>query len=82
VHGYAWLWLADLPLLALASTRLWRNWPRGTAPLLLRVLFLGYAWLPVALVLYAVQSLWLLGTGDFVLGRGPAPARFIGYFGR
>jgi uncharacterized protein involved in response to NO len=81
VHGYAWLWLADLPLLALASTWLWRNWPRGTAPLLLRVLFLGYAWLPVALVLYAVQSVMYAASGDFMLGRAPAHALFIGFFG-
>jgi uncharacterized protein involved in response to NO len=81
VHGYAWLWLADLPLLALAGTWLWRNWPRGPAPLLLRVLFLGYAWLPVALALYAAQAIVYAATGDFVLGRAPAHALFIGFFG-
>ncbi|MCJ0824697.1 NnrS family protein [Luteimonas sp. 50] len=80
-HGYAWLWLADLPLLALASTWLWRNWPRGPAPLLLRVLFMGYAWLPVAMVLYSVQSLMYAASGDFMLGRAPAHALFIGFFG-
>ena len=80
-HAYAWLWLADLPLLALAATWLWRNWPRGPAPLLLRVLFLGYAWLPVALVLYSVQSLMYAASGDFMLGRAPAHALFIGFFG-
>src|SRR3546814_8851825 len=51
VHGYQWLWIAYVPLLALASTLLWRNWPRGHVPALLRVLFLGYAWLPIALAL-------------------------------
>lgn len=80
-HAYAWLWLADLPLLALAATWLWRNWPRAPAPLLLRVLFLGYAWLPVALVLYSVQSLIYAASGDFMLGRAPAHALFIGFFG-
>jgi uncharacterized protein involved in response to NO len=80
-HGYAWLWLADLPLLALAGTWLWRNWPHGPAPSLLRVLFLGYAWLPVALVLYAAQAIVYAATGDFVLGRAPAHALFIGFFG-
>jgi uncharacterized protein involved in response to NO len=81
VHGYQWLWLADAPLLALAGTWLWRNWPRGKAPALLRVLFLGFAWLPVALALYLVQSAVHALQGDFILGRGPAHALFIGFFG-
>jgi uncharacterized protein involved in response to NO len=81
VHGYDWLWLADLPLLALSGAWLWRNWPRGNAPALLRVLFLGYAWLPVSLALYAGQSGWYALTGEFLLGRGPAHALFIGFFG-
>ncbi len=81
VHGYPWLWLADAPLLALAGTWLWRNWPRGPAPALLRVLFLGYAWLPVALALFVAQSLSYALGGDFILGRAPAHALFIGFFG-
>jgi uncharacterized protein involved in response to NO len=80
-HAYAWLWLADLPLLVLCGYWLWRNAPRGPAPALLRVLFLGYAWLPIALLLFATQSLWFLSTGDFLLGRAPAHALFIGFFG-
>jgi uncharacterized protein involved in response to NO len=84
-HGYAWLWLPDLPLLALSATLLWRWWPRppqgARVPMLLRVLLLGFAWLPVALALYSVQSLWLLFTDSFLLGRAPAHALFIGYFG-
>jgi uncharacterized protein involved in response to NO len=81
VHGYAWLWLADAPLLALSAAWLWRNWPRGAAPALLRVLFLGFAWLPVALVLYLVQGGVYAAGGDFILGRAPAHALFIGFFG-
>jgi uncharacterized protein involved in response to NO len=82
VHGYAWLWLADAPLLALATHWLWRNWPRSTnVPALLRVLFIGYAWLPFALALYLAQSLWFALDGAFVLGRAPAHALFVGFFG-
>ena len=81
VHGYQWLWLADAPLLALAGTWLWRNWPRGPVPALLRVLFLGYAWLPVALALFVAQSLTYALDGNFILGRAPAHALFIGFFG-
>jgi uncharacterized protein involved in response to NO len=81
MHGHAWLWLVDLPLLALATLSLWRWWPRGPMPSLLRVLFLGYAWLPIALALYAAQSLWMFATGEFVLGRAPVHALSIGLFG-
>ena len=81
VHAYAWLWMADLPLLALCTAWLWRTWPRGPTPALLRVLFLGYAWLPLAFALYAAQSLWFAIDGNFILGRAPAHALFIGFFG-
>lgn len=81
MHAYAWTWLADLPLLALTSCMLWRWWPRGAKPALLTVLFAGFAWLPVAFALYATQSLWMAATGEFVLGRAPAHALFVGFFG-
>ncbi len=80
-HGYAWVWVADMPLLVLSGCWLWRNWPGGKVPALLRVLFLGYAWLPIALALYAGQSLWYALTGEFLLGRAPAHALFVGFFG-
>src|SRR5690606_29545472 len=80
-HAYAVLWIADLPLLVLCAWWLWRSWPGAGAPPLLRVLFSGYAWLPVALALYVVQSLWFGFAGAFVLGRAPAHALFVGFFG-
>lgn len=81
-HAYAWLWLADLPLAGLSAWLLWRWWPRArTMPALLRVLMVGFAWLPAAALLYSVQSLWFLQGGGFVLGRAPAHALFIGFFG-
>ena len=81
LHAYGWLWLADLPLLALTATMLWRWWPRGDKPALLMLLFLGLAWLPVAFALYTAQSVAYLLTGVFWLGRAPAHALFIGFFG-
>jgi uncharacterized protein involved in response to NO len=80
-HAYAWLWPVDALLCALGACWLWRTWPRGPMPALLRVLFLGYAWLPIAFALYAVQSGWYAYFGDFILGRAPAHALFIGFFG-
>jgi uncharacterized protein involved in response to NO len=81
VHGYAWLWLADLPLLALSGLASWRWWPRGPKPGLLAVLFLGLAWLPATFALYALQSVVYAIDGAFVLGRAPAHALFVGFFG-
>jgi uncharacterized protein involved in response to NO len=80
-HAYAWLWLADLPLLALLLLALWKWWPRGKAPGLLLVLFIGLAWLPLAIALYAFQSIAYELTGVFLLGRAPAHALFVGFFG-
>jgi uncharacterized protein involved in response to NO len=80
-HGYAWLWVADLPLLALSAMLCWRWWPRGPKPALLRVLFLALLWLPAALALYSAQSLGYLASGEYALGRAPAHALFIGFFG-
>jgi uncharacterized protein involved in response to NO len=80
-HAYGWLWLADLPLLGISGYWLWRNWAGWNAPPLLRVLFVGYAWLPVALALHSVQSLIYLLDGRFVMGRAPAHALFIGFAG-
>ena len=81
-HGYAWLWVVDAPLAIMTAWLLWRWWPRGgSMPALLRVLFIGFAWLPIAFALYAVQSVWFATTSEFVLGRAPAHALFIGFFG-
>lgn len=80
-HSYAWLWLVDVPLAALTVLMLWRFWPRGPMPGLLRVLFLGLCWLPFAFALFSVQSLVLALSGEFVLGRAPVHALTVGFFG-
>lgn len=81
VHGYAWLWTTDAPLLALTALAVWRWWPRARMPGLLAVLFIGTAWLPVTFGLYVAQSLAYGLTGEFILGRAPMHALFIGFFG-
>ena len=48
---------SPLSLAALAGYWLWRNAPRGPMPALARVLFAGFAWLPVAMLLFSAQSL-------------------------
>jgi uncharacterized protein involved in response to NO len=81
LHGDRWLWAPDLGLLALTTTMLWRWWPRGSRNGLLVTLFVGLAWLPLAFALYSLQSIAYLATGVFQLGRAPAHALFIGFFG-
>jgi uncharacterized protein involved in response to NO len=81
-HGYAYLWLADVPLTLLTAGLLIHWWPKAQVmPALLRVLFLGFAWLPIAFALYSLQSFWFATTGEFILGRAPAHALFVGFFG-
>ncbi|RMH90965.1 NnrS family protein [Lysobacter pythonis] len=80
-HAYPWLWIVDLPMALLTGYVLFRWWPRNDAPGLLWVLFIGFAWLPLAFALYAMQSALLATTGEFLLGRGPAHALYVGFFG-
>lgn len=80
-HAYAWLWPVDAVLAAGSAYVLWRWWPRDSAPGLLWVLFAGFAWMPMAFALYTAQSAIYALTGVFALGRGPAHALYIGFFG-
>ncbi|GAB1234293.1 NnrS family protein [Ferrigenium sp. UT5] len=90
VHGVleffnlsAWLWLADLPLAAsaLTLTYLW-GFRRSFRNPLLAVLHVGFAWLSIAMLLYSVQSLWLLTHGGtaFILGLAPLHALTVGCY--
>jgi uncharacterized protein involved in response to NO len=82
VHAQAWLWLADAPLAAIAGLLLLRWWPSDArTPALLCVLYIGWAWLPLAMGLHAAQSLGYLVEGEFIGGRAPTHALFIGFFG-
>jgi len=77
----AWLWLPDAALLLLTGFT-WLRWcPRGERPGLLVVLFLALAWLPIAMLLYTIDDVAYLSRGAFVLGRAPAHALFVGFFG-
>jgi uncharacterized protein involved in response to NO len=80
-HAYGWLWIVDVPLLVLICVLVVRWWPWGRKPALLTVLFLGLSWLPIALLLYTSQSIAYLLTGVYALGRAPAHALFVGFFG-
>lgn len=77
----AWLWLADLPL-AFAALTLSRMWGlrRSFVNPLLAVLHVGFAWLGIAMLLYAVQSLWLLLQGAYIWGLAPLHALTVGCY--
>jgi uncharacterized protein involved in response to NO len=80
-HAYSWSWVADAPLALLTAGLLVAWWPRTPVPPLLRVLYFGFAWLPIGFALYTAQSVWFAATGEFILGRAPAHALFVGFFG-
>lgn len=81
-HHYAWLWLVDAPLTLffLGHWIAWQPW-KCMKPGLLAVLYIAFAWLPVAFALYTVQSLIAFSDGAFLLGRAPVHALTIGFFG-
>ncbi|CAN5905428.1 NnrS family protein [soil metagenome] len=79
--AYAWSWLPDVSLFGLTSLAWWRWWPRGAKPRLLTVLFLALAWLPLAMLLYVIDDIAFAANGLFLLGRAPAHALFVGFFG-
>ncbi|MEN9311042.1 MAG: hypothetical protein RLY77_1167 [Pseudomonadota bacterium] len=81
VHANAWLWPIDATFALGSAYVLWRWWPHGKAPGILRVLFFGFVWLPVAFALFALQSALYASGGEFILGRGPQHAIYIGFFG-
>lgn len=77
----AWSWLSDLPLCLLTLLMLLRWFPRRRMPPLLLVLFAGFAWLPLAFALYTAQSVMLAFPDHAMLGKAPAHALFVGFFG-
>jgi uncharacterized protein involved in response to NO len=58
----------------------WQPW-KAMRPGLLAVLYLSYAWLPLAFVLYAVQDVIYASRGELLFYRAPLHALAIGYFG-
>lgn len=76
-----WLWPMDLAMAAgaLYLSWAWRLRDSLRVPLL-AMLHIGFAWLGLALLLSAAQSITLMATGDFILGKAPLHALVIGYF--
>lgn len=81
-HRPQWIWLADAPLAAffLIHWVRWQPW-KCMRPGLLAVLHIAAAWLPIALSLYALQSLLLFSDSSISIGRAPVHALTVGFFG-
>ena len=78
----AWLWLTDLPLTIFFAWHWFRWQPWKTMrPGLLAVLYIAFAWLPIAFALFATQSLIAFTTGASVWGRIPVHVLTVGFFG-
>jgi uncharacterized protein involved in response to NO len=79
----AWLWLSDLPL-AVAALYLSHVWGfrRSLAVPLLAVLHVGFAWLGIGMLLFAIQSIFVMFSQDgaSIWGLAPLHALTIGCF--
>lgn len=76
-----WLWISNLPIFLLTLLLFVRWWPGRHMPPLLLVLFIGLAWLPIAFALYTAQNSVFAISGQLTLGKAPAHALFVGFFG-
>jgi len=76
-----WLFLADIPLAAVAllHTIRWQI-QRSFKDRLLAVLHMAFFWLFIGLSLFSIQSLVLQISGEHILGRSPLHALSIGFF--
>jgi len=81
LHQAEWLFIADIPLagIALFHSIRWRL-QHSFKDRLLAVLHLAFFWLFIGLSLFSLQSLLLLFSGEFILGRSPLHALTIGFF--
>jgi uncharacterized protein involved in response to NO len=76
----AWRFIFDLPLMLMVfhHSYYWGLRRSLTIPLL-AMLHIAFLWLGIALLLYNIQSVWLLFSGQFILGKAPLHALTIGF---
>jgi len=81
IGGQSLTWVVDLPMAIIAFylTMAWRIRNSLSVPIL-AMLHIGFAWLGLAMMIYAVQSFTLLITGQPYFGRAALHALTIGYF--
>jgi len=77
----AWRWLADGPLAVAALHHSWVwQFRRSLHARLLAMLHIAFLWLGIGMLLYTLQSLTLLVTGNDAFGRAPLHALGLGFF--
>jgi len=76
-----WTWVCDLPLAlsALYFSYLW-GFRRSLKNPLLAVLHVGFAWMGIGMLLFSVQSLFVLTLGEYIWALAPLHALTIGCF--
>lgn len=74
------LFIFDIPLLVVGLYHTWL-WQiiKSLKVRLLAVLHISLLWFSLGMALYSVQSLWLLASGELILGRAPLHALAIGF---
>ncbi len=74
-------WVIDLPMAvcAIYLSIAWRLRASLAVPIL-GMLHIGFVWLSLALLLYSIQSVALLLTGELILAKAPLHAMTIGFF--
>lgn len=77
---FQWLFITDIPLafLGFHHSLTW-NIRGSMINRLLAVLHLAFLWLGIGMALLSLQSLYLLFTGELILGKGPMHALTIGF---
>ena len=75
-----WLFVCDLPLMltGLYHSVAW-GFRRSFRDRLLAMLHIAFSWFTLAMALYSLQSLVLLGSGRLLFGRAPLHALGIGF---
>jgi len=75
----AWRWIADIPLMFITfyHTVHW-HFLRSLQVRLVAVLHIAFLWLSIGLLLYNIQSLTLLLSGTFILGKAPLHTLTLG----
>lgn len=79
-HQQSWLFLADIPLAAIALLHSIR-WQilSSFKDRLLAVLHMAFFWLFIGMTLYSIQSLLLQFNGEYILNKAPLHAITIGF---
>ena len=79
-YQFKWLFITDLPLALIAAYHSLRwSFLKSFQDRLLAVLHIAFLWLAIAMSLYSLQSLYLLFSGELILGKGPLHALTIGF---